>query len=152
VARRNSQSMRPHVESHPRLRSPLILLVDDSVDARLLIGEYLVDAGFLVEAVANGNQAVTCALSLMHDPILMDLDMPELDGWEAARLLRSYRSTRQVPILALSGLHDAQSVARAMSAGCDRFVPKPFLPQELEGTIREALREADAKWKDPLGG
>jgi CheY-like chemotaxis protein len=129
------------MDSYTRLGSPLILLVDDSRDVRSMYGEYLVQAGFRVETAANGNEAVALTLALAPHFILMDLDMPGLDGWEAARLIRSYRPTRSIPIVALSGLHDTASVTRAMSAGCNRFVPKPCMPEDLEGVIRQTLQE-----------
>jgi CheY-like chemotaxis protein len=144
-ALRGSANEDPHDMSNTRLRSPLILLVDDSLDARLTTSEYLIDAGFVVESAADGNHAVMLALSLIPDLVLMDLVMPELDGWEAARLLRSYASTRRIPIVALSALRDGPSVARAMEAGFDRFLGKPFVAEELESLVRRTLREDEGK-------
>lgn len=133
------------MESYTRLRAPLILLVDDSGDLRSVYTEYLVGAGFRVETAANGNEAVALTLALVPNFILMDLDLPGLDGWEAARLIRSYRRTRSIPIVALSGLHDTASVMRAMSAGCNRFLPKPCMPDDLESVIRLTMREESEK-------
>jgi CheY-like chemotaxis protein len=129
------------MESHTRLGAPLILLADDSADIRSMYGEYLSQAGFRLETAANGNEAVALTLALVPHFILMDLDMPGLDGWEAARLIRSYRPTQSIPIAALSGHHDTASVVRAMSAGCNRFIPKPCMPEDLEGVIRQTLQE-----------
>jgi two-component system cell cycle response regulator DivK len=133
------------MESYMRLRAPLILLVDDSGDLCSIYREYLVGAGFRVETTDNGNTAVALTLALVPNFILMDLDLPGLDGWEAARLIRSYRPTQSIPIVALSGLHDAASVLRAISAGCNRFVPKPCMPEDLERVIRSTMLEEQEK-------
>src|SRR5579863_2610441 len=100
------------MESVARELAPLILLVDDSGDARSLYSEYLTRAGFRVETARDGNEAVALTLACSPQFILMDLDLPVLDGWEAARLIRSYRRTRAIPIVALSGFGDAASVDR----------------------------------------
>jgi two-component system, cell cycle response regulator DivK len=129
------------MDSCTRLRAPLVLLVDDSGDLRSMYTEYLGGAGFRVETAGNGNEAVALTLALVPNIILMDLDLPDLDGWEAARLIRSYRRTRSIPMVALSGLYDTTSVTRAMSAGCDRFLAKPCMPSDLERVIRLTMRE-----------
>jgi CheY-like chemotaxis protein len=122
-------------------RTPLILFVDDSSDARLTYGEYLRDAGYDVAVAVDGNEALAIALSAVPDLILLDLTMPGLDGWELARLLKSYRFTSHVPILALSGFHDTASIARAVGAGCSGFVSKPCSLEELDNVIQSTLKE-----------
>jgi CheY-like chemotaxis protein len=137
VANRVSQSgMRGSLKGR---RAPLILFVDDSLDARLTYTEYLLEAGYRVVTAADGNEAVTLALSLAPDLVLLDLQMPALDGWEAARLMRSYSHTRPIPIIALSGLDDANSAMRALGAGCNRFVPKLCAPAELVRIIESTI-------------
>ncbi len=128
-------------ESHTRLRAPLILLAEDSEEGRTLYAEYLELSGFQVETASDGNEAVSKALSLIPDFIFMDLTMPGLDGWEATRLLRSYERTRAIPIVALTGRGDTVSVARALSAGCLRVLPKPCEPEDLERVICLTLDE-----------
>jgi two-component system cell cycle response regulator DivK len=73
------------------------------------------------------------------DLIVMDLEMPGINGWDAARLLRGDERTRSIPIIALSGFYDTPAVMRAISAGCGRFVPKPCSSAELESAIRSTL-------------
>lgn len=123
--------------------APLILVVDDSLDARLTWSEYLFEAGYRVAVAADGNEALALALSIVPDLVLLDLEMPGLDGWEAARLMRSYSPTSTIPIVALSGLHDSVAMARAMGAGCDRFVAKPCPPEDLTNIIEVILRERE---------
>jgi two-component system, cell cycle response regulator DivK len=133
------------MESYMRVRGPLILLADDSGDLRSMYSEFLIGAGFRVETADNGNTAVAMTLALAPDLVLMDLDLPGLDGWEAARLIGSYRSTRSIPIVALSGHHDDASVMGALSAGCKRFVPKPCMPEDLERVIRRTMTEENER-------
>jgi two-component system, cell cycle response regulator DivK len=129
-------------ESLKGTRAPFILFVDDSLDARLTYGEYLFEAGYRVAVASDGNEALAIALCVIPDLILLDLEMPGLDGWEVARLLKSYRLTSQVPVVALSGHHDTATVTRAVSAGCIRFVPKPCASDDLESIIRLTLQES----------
>jgi CheY-like chemotaxis protein len=98
-------------------------------------------AGYEVALAADGNKALVLALSDIPDLVLMDLHMPGLDGWEAARLMRSYWPTRPVPIIAVSGRYDDATVMRAAEAGCNRFVRKPFVPAELVRVVRSVLEE-----------
>ena len=125
-------------------RAPFIVFADDSLDARTMYGEYLVEAGYQVATAADGNEAVKLALTVAPELIVMDMQMPGLDGWEAARLMQSYRPTRPIPIIALSGHHDAVSVQRAMAAGCSRFVRKPCAPEELVRNIESTLRHQES--------
>jgi CheY-like chemotaxis protein len=148
VARRCSQSgTREALTGRP---APLILVVDDCFDIRALYSECLLDAGYRVASAADGNGALTLALSSFPDLALLDLQMPGLDGWETARLLKSYWATRQIPLVALSGLHDAETVTRALQAGCNRFAPKPCLPDELISVVRSVLAEEERKHRDVI--
>jgi two-component system cell cycle response regulator DivK len=124
---------------------PLILVVDDALDARLTWSELLFDAGYRVALATDGNEALALALSVVPDLVLLDLHMPGLDGWEAARLMRSYSPTSSIPIIALSGDHHVETVRRAMEAGCDRFVTKPCVPDDLKSIIEETLQAKDEK-------
>ena len=139
MARRDSDALL--TEPSAGKEAPLVLFVDDSPDARVTYGEYLFGAGYRVAVAADGNEALALAMSVIPDLVLLDLEMPGLDGWEAARLLKSYWHTCHVPIVALSGHHDTASVTRAISAGCSRFVTKPCASEELERIIRLTLRE-----------
>jgi CheY-like chemotaxis protein len=139
VAQRIFQSRTRESVAGPR--SPLILVVDDCFDARALYSECLLDAGYRVASAADGNGALILALSEIPDLVLLDLQMTGLDGWATARLLRCYWPTQAVPIVALSGLHDATTVSRAMAAGCYRFVPKPCSREELIRIVALTLEE-----------
>jgi CheY-like chemotaxis protein len=119
--------------------APLILVVDDYQDAREMYAEYLQFSGFRVAEARNGNEAVAQAMSLKPDLILMDLSLPGMDGWEATRLLKADETTRHIPIVALTGHALAGASEGARRAGCDSFVTKPCLPDDLVVEVRRML-------------
>ena len=119
--------------------APLILVVDDYQDAREMYAEYLQFSGFRVAEARNGNEAVTQAFSLRPDLILMDLSLPGMDGWEATRLLKADDRTKHIPVVALTGHALAGASEGAKKAGCDSFVTKPCLPDDLVVEVRRML-------------
>ena len=124
---------------------PLILLAEDFEDARELYRDYLEFSGFTVETATNGREAIERAQALMPDLILMDASMPILDGWQATKELKANPSTRQIPILALTAhaFDDARQEAKAV--GCDGFVTKPCLPDDLVARVRATLEGGKKK-------
>ncbi len=118
---------------------PLILVVDDYQDAREMYAEYLQFSGFRVAEARNGNEAVAQARSLKPDLILMDLSLPGMDGWEATRVLKADEATKHIPIVALTGHALAGASEGARKAGCDSFVTKPCLPDDLVVEVRRML-------------
>ena len=122
--------------------APLILVVDDYQDAREMYAEYLQFSGFRVAEAKNGNEAVEQAFALKPDLILMDLSLPGMDGWEATRRLKADDRTKQIPIVALTGHALAGASEGAKKAGCDSFVTKPCLPDDLVVEVRRMLGAA----------
>ena len=120
-------------------KMPLILVVDDYQDAREMYAEYLQFSGFRVAEARNGNEAVDQAFALRPDLILMDLSLPGKDGWEATRELKADDRTRHIPIVALTGHALAGASDGAKKAGCDSFVTKPCLPDDLVVEVRRML-------------
>ena len=120
-------------------KMPVILVVDDYQDAREMYAEYLQYSGFRVAEARNGNEAVDQAFALKPDLILMDLSLPGMDGWEATRRLKADESTRHIPIVALTGHALAGASDGAKKAGCDSFVTKPCLPDDLVVEVRRML-------------
>src|SRR4029450_9484914 len=119
--------------------APLILVVDDYQDAREMYAEYLQFSGFRVAEARNGNEAVEQAFALLPDLILMDLSLPGMDGWEATRVLKADSRTKNIPWGALTGPARAGSSEGAKKAGCDSFVTKPCLPDDLVVEVRRML-------------
>lgn len=124
--------------------APLILLVEDFADAREMYRDYLEFSGFRVETAGDGREAIDKARSCRPDLVLMDLSLPGIDGWEATRILKADPATRMVPIVALSAHAMAPEGQRASDAGCDGFIAKPCLPQELVAEITRYLSAAAA--------
>ena len=122
--------------SRPR---PVVLLAEDFEDARELYRDYLEFSGFTVQTASNGREAIEQAIALQPDVILMDASMPVLDGWQATRELKTNPATQHIPVVALTAhaFDDARQQARAV--GCDGFVTKPCLPDDLVEKIRATL-------------
>jgi len=122
--------------------APLILVVDDFQDNREMFAEFLSLSGFRVAEASNGREAIDRAFELIPDLILMDLSLPELDGWEATRQLKNDARTKHIPIVALTGHALADHSREAKEAGCDSFLTKPCLPEVLVVEIRRMLDRA----------
>ena len=119
--------------------NPLVLVVDDFLDAREMYAQYFEFSGFRVAEASNGVEAVEKAIELSPNIILMDLSMPGMDGWEATRRLKADPRTQSIPIIALSGHALTGFQQSAQQAGCDAFVTKPCLPEDLVKEITQVL-------------
>lgn len=118
---------------------PLVLVVDDVADGREIVGEYLKVDGYELASAADGLEAVQMAQDLLPDVILMDVWLPKMDGLEATRRLRQDPRTRHIPIIALTAHGLASARSKALEAGCDAVITKPFLPEALAAEIRRQL-------------
>jgi CheY-like chemotaxis protein len=125
--------MRVHAEQHR------VLVVDDYRDAREMYSEYLEFSGFAVIQAGNGREAVQRAIDSDPDIILMDLSLPVMDGWEATRRLKADARTAGIPVVALTGHALAGVSEGARQAGCDAFIAKPCLPEDLVAEVRRLL-------------
>jgi len=121
---------------------PRVLVVDDYPDAREMYSEYLEFSGFDVIQAVNGMEALRRAVDAAPDIILMDLSLPVMDGWEATRRLKEDARTNRIPVVALTGHALAGISEGAIKAGCDAFVTKPCLPEDLVKEIRRVLERA----------
>lgn len=115
---------------------PTILVVDDFDDTRWLLRTWLERRGFRVVEAENGREAISQAQSAAPDLIIMDLEMPELDGLEATRQIREVERLATVPIVAVSAYGAEQFREPALAAGCNEYVSTPFDPADLERLIR----------------
>jgi len=126
---------------------PRVLVVDDYPDAREMYGEYLEYSGYDVIQAANGVEALQRAVDDAPDIILMDLSLPVMDGWEATRRLKADARTASIPVVALTGHALAGISEGARQAGCDAFVTKPCLPEDLVVEIKRVLDQTSASTK-----
>ena len=128
-------------------QEPLVLVGDDFQDNREMYAEYLAFSGFRVIQAANGKEALDQAFANRPDIIIMDLSLPVMDGWEATRRLKADQRTNAIPVVALTG-HAMQGHSKgAIEAGCDSFVAKPCLPDQLVAEIRKMLSTPRANAK-----
>ena len=119
-----------------------ILVIEDNEDNRQIIRDLLDSLGYeLIEAV-DGEQGVAMAQSHRPDLILMDIQLPEMDGYEATRRIRAVPELKAVPVIAVTSYALSGDEAKARDAGCDGYVAKPFSPRELLAKIREFLADA----------
>lgn len=116
-----------------------ILVVDDFDDTRLLLRTWLERRGFRVIEAENGVEAVSQAENESPDLIIMDMQMPQLDGLAATRRIRGLKSLNTVPIVAVSAYGADQFREQALAAGCNEYVSTPFEPATLEGIIRSLV-------------
>jgi two-component system, cell cycle response regulator DivK len=124
---------------------PLVLVVDDFEDNRAMYVEYLQFQGFRVTEAVNGEEAVARATELLPAVIIMDLSLPVMDGWEATRQIKSNAKTKHIRVIALTGHAEPAHAKRALEAGCDDFVAKPCLPENLLAKVREHLPQAKSQ-------
>jgi two-component system cell cycle response regulator DivK len=122
---------------------PLVLLVEDDRDGRLLFADWLEDAGFRVEQAHNGLQALERAVDLLPDAIFTDLNIPGIDGYELTRRLKQDPRTAAIPVLAVTGYAPfTQDPGRAERAGCDGVLAKPCDPDELARILKTLITRA----------
>ena len=115
-----------------------VLVVDDFDDTRLLLRTWLERRGFRVVEAENGLEAIDQAETEAPDLIIMDMQMPQLDGLSATRRIRNLLNS--VPIVAVSAYGADQFREQALAAGCDEYVSTPFEPATLEGIIRSLVQ------------
>jgi len=116
-----------------------ILIVDDEPQIVRLVRAYLEEAGFRVVTSTDGQQALFVARSEKPDLVILDLMMPEMDGWE---FIRRYRQERDTPIIVLTARVDETDQVVGLELGADAYVTKPFSPRALVARVRAVLRRA----------
>ena len=117
-----------------------ILLVEDTQDSREGLARRLVRRGYEVVVACDGRQGVDLALSAAPDLILMDINLPILDGWEATRLIRGAEETHGIPIIALTAHALTSDRQKTLDAGCDDYHTKPVEFPRLLNQIEALLR------------
>ena len=119
--------------------TPVVLLVEDSEDTRRVLSFELRHGGCRVLTACDGLEAVSTALSARPDLILMDLNLPRLDGLAAAERIRAHAELSEVPIIALTAFDTYGIKEAAAEAGCQDYLLKPLRPGELERVVRGVL-------------
>jgi two-component system cell cycle response regulator DivK len=116
-----------------------ILVVEDQEDNRQILRDLLTNGGYDMIEVENGQDAITAAEANRPDLILMDIQLPVLDGYEATRRIRANPDLKAIPIIAVTSYALSADAPKIMAAGCNAYVPKPYSPRALLKKIRELL-------------
>jgi two-component system cell cycle response regulator DivK len=118
-----------------------ILIVEDTEDNRQIMRDLLTGAGFDLIEAHDGGAGVTMANEHKPDLILMDFQLPVLDGYEATRRIKANPATRDIPVIAVTSYALSGDEAKAMEVGCSGYIAKPFSPRKLLAKVREFLPE-----------
>jgi two-component system cell cycle response regulator DivK len=119
--------------------SQRILVVEDQEDNRRILRDLLTNAGFELIEATTGEEGVRLAVRNHPDLILMDVQMPVLDGHEATKRIKARPELRSIPIIVVTSYALSGDEAKAKAAGADGYVAKPFSPRALLATIRRLL-------------
>jgi two-component system, cell cycle response regulator DivK len=121
-----------------------ILIVEDHADMRELLTWQIELMGFMPIPAKHGKEGVEKAVAEQPNLILLDIMMPGMDGWEAARTLRANPETKDIPILAATALFRDSDLKSCLDAGCNGYIVKPFTFQELQGKVREYIASGNS--------
>jgi two-component system, cell cycle response regulator DivK len=113
-----------------------ILVVEDTEDNRRIVRDLLSGAGYDILEATDGVAGVAMAQTHKPDLILMDIQLPVIDGYEATRRIKADPALAHIPILAVTSYALSGDEAKTRAAGCDGYIAKPFSPRELLGKVR----------------
>ena len=116
-----------------------ILVVEDDMDNRRIVIKVLTVEGYEVVEATDGIEALAQARAARPDLILMDLALPNMDGWEATRRLKSDPATRGIPIVALTAVAMSGDEEQARAAGCDDYIAKPTRPAMIREMVKRYI-------------
>jgi two-component system, cell cycle response regulator DivK len=122
--------------------SKRILVIDDIEDNRVILRDLLTTGGYDVIEAGTGEEGVSAAERYVPDLILMDIQLPGLDGYAATRRIKSNPTLRPIPLIAVTSYALSGDDVKAYEAGCDGYVTKPFSPRALLAKVREYLEPA----------
>jgi two-component system, cell cycle response regulator DivK len=116
-----------------------ILVVEDQPDNRRILRDLLGNAGYELIEAETGEEALTALEAQRPDLILMDIQLPVMDGYEATRRIRSKPELKSIPIIAVTSYALAGDEAKALAVGCTAYITKPFSPRALLAKVQEYL-------------
>ena len=120
-----------------------ILIIEDHSDMRELLTWQVELVGFTAVTAKQGREGLEKAQSENLDMIILDIMMPGMDGWEAAREIRRKPATKDIPILAATALFCDTDLKTCMESGCNGYIVKPFTFQELQAKVKEMIPAVD---------
>jgi len=116
-----------------------ILVVEDQEDNRQILRDLLANAGFEMIEAEDGVQAIAAASEHRPDLILMDIQLPIMDGYEATRRIKADPALKSIPIIVVTSYALSGDESKARDAGCDAYVTKPYSPRQLLAKVKEFL-------------
>jgi two-component system cell cycle response regulator DivK len=116
-----------------------ILVVEDQEDNRQILRDLLASVDYEMVEAENGQEALTAVVEHKPDLILMDIQLPIMDGYEATRRIKADPATKAIPIIVVTSYALSGDEGKAREAGCDAYVTKPYSPRQLLAKIREYL-------------
>ncbi|MBU0910526.1 MAG: PAS domain S-box protein, partial [Proteobacteria bacterium] len=116
-----------------------ILIVDDTSASLQLLAEILISHGYRVRPASSGRLALRSVAAASPDLILLDVKMPDMDGYEVCRRLKSDEASRDIPVIFISALHGTAEKVKGFDAGCVDYITKPFQPEEVLARVRTHL-------------
>jgi len=116
-----------------------ILIVEDTEDNRQILRDLLSAAGYELLEAADGEEGVAMAAEHRPDLILMDIQLPRVDGYEATRRIKGDPALKAIPIVAVTSYALSGDEEKTRAAGCDGYIAKPFSPKQLLGKVRELI-------------
>ena len=119
--------------------SKRILVVEDQEDNRQIIRDMLTFTDYKIMEAESGEQALEAVATEPPDLILMDIQLPGIDGYETTRRIKADPTLRSIPIIAVTSYALSGEEQKARAAGCDEYVPKPYSPRQLLAKIRQYL-------------
>lgn len=118
---------------------PLVVIADDEPDILDLVRMVLEEEGYEVETADNGASALRLINERRPDLCVLDVMMPEVDGYDVARVLKRDEELRDIPVILLTARTEPENVARGRESGADEYIAKPFMPEEFQSAVRSVL-------------
>ncbi|HVN84048.1 MAG TPA: response regulator [Candidatus Binatia bacterium] len=119
-----------------------ILVVEDDADNRRIVTKVLSVEGYTVVEATDGYEAIAKTQAERPDLILMDLALPNMDGWEATRRIKADPELKHIPVIALTAFAMRGDEEQARAAGCDDYVPKPARPMVIRAIVKKYLPDS----------
>ena len=132
--------------------SKTVLLVEDNEDNRIIYATALRYAGYEVLEAITGTEGVHRTRTQQPDLVLMDISVPELDGWEATAIIKADPSTRHIPVIAVTAHALPGDQERSMEAGCDGYLAKPIPPAVLLAEVDRRFGRTKPSYRPPTPG
>lgn len=129
-----------------------VLLVEDNEDNRIIYATALRYAGYAVLEAITGTEGVQRTRTQKPDLVLMDISVPELDGWEATAIIKADPSTRHIPVIAVTAHALPGDQERSMQAGCDGYLAKPIPPAVLLAEVDRRFGRTKPSYRPPTPG